>query len=87
MYSYQDSLDIQSFFKIAFPSKVQMDSIFAMYKKYINAGAVTYDVNCACSTGLRAIYAALREWYIENANKFATSHEEVSKSTPKKAKK
>lgn len=70
MYSKEDRLEILRLFKVAVATQPDIDSIFKLYKKYVNSGASTYSTNCNCSISISRFYQDLLDWYSKNGDKF-----------------
>ena len=66
----EDSLTIQALKKITHPTKEQMDTIYSLYKKYINPMQPMYRTNCQCAGNIVSLYWKLLEWYDANKEKF-----------------
>jgi hypothetical protein len=70
LYSLEDRTEMLRLFKTAVATQIDMDSIYHLYKKYINPKAVMYQINCKCKTSISSYYQTLLEFYSENQNKF-----------------
>jgi hypothetical protein len=70
LYPNEDRMEILRLFKVAVATQEDLDSIFRLYKKYINPGATTYQTNCNCSISIQKFYQDLLNWYSDNGNKF-----------------
>jgi hypothetical protein len=69
-FSSEDRMEILRLFKVAVATSEDLESIFKLYKRYINPGATTYQINCNCSISISRFYQELLDWYGNNANKF-----------------
>jgi hypothetical protein len=69
-FSNADALEILRLFKVAVATSDDLESIFKLYKRYINPGASTYSINCNCSISISRFYQELLDWYSQNANQF-----------------
>lgn len=69
-FSSADRMEILRLFKVAVATHDDLESIFKLYKRYINPGASTYNVNCNCSISISRFYQELLDWYGQNGNKF-----------------
>lgn len=70
MFSIDDKNEILRLFKVSVATQGDMDSIYHLYKKYINSNAAMYQINCRCKTSISAYYQELLEFYSQNGNKF-----------------
>ena len=70
MYSVEDQQEILRLFKVGNATKVDMESIYHLLKKYVRPNAAMYILNCNCQQSISAYYQALLEWYAGNADKF-----------------
>jgi hypothetical protein len=70
LYPKEDRLEILRLFKVAVAGQEDLDSIFRLYKKYVNPGATTYQTNCNCSISIQRFYQDLLNWYSDNGSKF-----------------
>lgn len=70
LYSVEDKVEILRLFRVAVATQMDMDSIYHLYKKYINKNAVMYQVNCKCHTSIANYYQQLLDYYSDNAEKF-----------------
>jgi uncharacterized membrane protein YjdF len=69
-YSLEDRDEILRLFKVGNATKVDMDNIYELLKKYVRPGAAPYQLNCNCILSISAYYQALLEWYSSNADVF-----------------
>jgi len=70
MFSVEDKEEILRLFRIATASQMDMDSIYHLYKKYINPKAVMYQINCKCNSSISSYYQGVLDFYADNAEKF-----------------
>lgn len=70
LYTQEDQQEILRLFKVGNATKIDMDSIYELLKKYVRPGAAMYLLNCNCQQSISAYYQALLEWYSNNADKF-----------------
>jgi hypothetical protein len=70
MYSIDDKEEILRLFKVGNATKVDMDNIYELLKKYVRPGAAPYQLNCNCILSISAYYQALLEWYSSNSEVF-----------------
>lgn len=70
MFSVEDGQEILRLFRVAVASQQDMDSIYHLYKKYINPKAVMYQINCKCHTSIASYYQGVLDFYSDNADKF-----------------
>jgi hypothetical protein len=70
LYPKEDRIEILRLFKVAVASQSDLDSIFTLYKKYVNPGATTYQINCQCSISIQRFYQDLLDFYSKNGDKF-----------------
>jgi hypothetical protein len=78
----EDQQEILRLFKVGNATKVDMDNIYELLKKYVRPGAAPYQLNCNCILSISAYYQALLEWYAGNADKFNVV-EEIKKTKNK----
>ena len=69
-FSIDDKNEIIRLFRVAVATQTDMDSIYHLYKKYINEKAVMYQINCKCHTSIANYYQTLLEYYSNNAELF-----------------
>lgn len=69
-FSVDDKNEILRLFRVAVATQTDMDSIYHLYKKYINEKAVMYQINCKCNSSIAAYYQTLLEYYSDNAELF-----------------
>jgi len=69
-YSLEDRDEILRLFKVGNATKVDMDNIYELLKKYVRPGAAPYQLNCNCILSISAYYQALLEWYSSNSEVF-----------------
>jgi len=55
---------------VAHANQHDMDSIFNLYKKYINPALASYKVNCQCSNAIHNLYWELLGWFAGNTHTF-----------------
>jgi hypothetical protein len=70
LYSIEDKVEILRLAKVANASQVDMDSIYSLYKKYINDKAGMYRTNCNCSNSISKYWSTLLQFYSDNGGKF-----------------
>jgi hypothetical protein len=70
MFSVEDKNEIIRLFRVAVATQTDMDSIYHLYKKYINPQAVMYQINCKCHTSIANYYQTILDYYSDNAEKF-----------------
>lgn len=70
MYSVSDQQEILRLFKVGNATKVDMESIFHLLKKYVRPNAAPYILNCNCSQSISAYYHELLNWYSANTELF-----------------
>lgn len=71
IYSETNHLEMERLRKITNPSKPDMDSIFHLYKLYVNPQVKSYQTSCNCNSSIVTLYWKLMAWYKENITKFA----------------
>lgn len=67
--SNEDKIEIQRLAKVAIASTADCDSIYHLFKKYINPQAAMYRTDCNCYTSIGNYWQLLIEFYSENNNK------------------
>jgi len=70
MFSKEDKEEILRLFRLAVATQMDMDSIYHLYKKYINENAVMYKINCKCNSSIASYYQGVLDYYSHNAEKF-----------------
>lgn len=55
---------------IAHANHTDMESIFRLYKIYVNGALKEYKVNCQCSNAIHNLYWELLKWFAGNMNEF-----------------
>jgi len=73
MFSIEDHDEILRLAKVAVASQKDMDSIYHLYKRYINIKAVQYQTNCNCKTSIGSYYQQLLDWFSSNRDNFIIS--------------
>lgn len=71
LYPIEDRLEIMRLFKVVNANQTDIDSIFNLYKKYINPKVVSYTTSCNCRGSISYYWAELSQWFSINANLFA----------------
>jgi len=71
LYPMEDRLEIMRLFKVANANQTDIDSIFSLYKKYINPNVKSYTTSCNCNGSISHYWKQLTEWYSENNSLFA----------------
>lgn len=69
-FSKEDKEEILRLFKVAVATQIDMDSIYHLYKKYINEKAVMYQINCKCNSSIASYYQQLLDYYADNSHLF-----------------
>jgi hypothetical protein len=69
-FSVEDKNEILRLFRVAVATQEDMDSIYHLYKKYINDKAIMYQINCKCHTSIANYYQTILDYYGDNAEKF-----------------
>lgn len=80
MYSLVDRDEMLRLFKVVNASVNDMNSIYNLYKKYIDAKAAMYRTDCRCHASIGYYYEQLRNWYSNNAGLFVEPIIEVKKN-------
>ena len=70
MYSKEDQIEILRIAKVVNATHDDMESIYALYRKYIMPNAPMYVINCSCSTSISSYYQKLIDWYVANSSRF-----------------
>lgn len=70
LFKKEDELEILRLQKIEEPTGRDMESVFILYKKYINPELMSYNVGCSCSNSITKLYQELMYWYSMNVEKF-----------------
>lgn len=65
-----DREEILRLYKVSTATQQDMDSIYHLYKKYINPVAVMYQLNCRCHTSISHYYQTLLDFYSDHPEKF-----------------
>lgn len=55
---------------IAHANQYDMDSIFRLYKLYVNGAIQSYKINCQCNNAIHNLYWDLLSWFNSNIDKF-----------------
>jgi hypothetical protein len=69
-FSVEDKNEILRLFRVAVATQMDMDSIYHLYKKYINEKAVMYQINCKCNSSIANYYQQILDYYSDNAELF-----------------
>jgi hypothetical protein len=69
-YPSSDRIEILRLAKVVIAQQHDLDSIYSLYKKYINEKATMYRTDCNCYTSISHYFQTLLDWYSENSNKF-----------------
>jgi hypothetical protein len=64
-----DKVEILRLAKIAVATGADCDSIYSLFKKYINPKAAMYRTDCNCYTSIGNYWQLLIEFYSENNSK------------------
>ena len=67
--SEEDKIEILRLAKVAVATRQDCDSIYHLFKKYINANAGMYRTDCNCYTSISNYWKLLIEFYSENNSK------------------
>lgn len=70
LFKKDDEFEILRLQKIEEPSGRDMESVFVLYKRYINPELTSYNIGCGCSNSITKIYQELMYWYSINLEKF-----------------
>ena len=70
MFSKEDKDEILRLFRVAVATQTDMDSIYHLFKKYINPKAAMYQTNCNCYTSIANYYQLVLNFYSDNGDKF-----------------
>jgi hypothetical protein len=70
LYPKSDYDEIVRLRGIAHANHNDMESIFRLYKLYVNPAITSYKVNCQCSDAIHNLYWELLNWFSGNTNKF-----------------
>lgn len=70
LFPKEDRMTIEALKKVTHPTKDQMDTIYELYKKYINPVQPMYRTNCNCAGNIVGLYWRLLEWFDANTAKF-----------------
>jgi hypothetical protein len=65
-----DYVELCRLMKVANAQQSDLDSIYTLYKRYINTNAGMYRVGCSCSNSITKYYEDLRNWFSANREKF-----------------
>lgn len=65
-----DADEITRLFKVARAGQSDIDSIFNLYKKYVNPKVITYRTNCNCSSSIAEYWRQLLDWFSNNRSLF-----------------
>lgn len=65
-----DGIELQRLARVVTPTQNDLNSIYSLYKKYINSKAV-YSSSCnSCRGGIKLMWSELIEFYGKNKNIF-----------------
>jgi hypothetical protein len=64
-----DGVEIMRLAKVAIATHNDCESIFHLYKKYINAALQGYKTDCNCSNSISNLWQSLMNYYSENNGK------------------
>lgn len=70
MWSNIDKQEIMRLFKVAIATQKDMDSIYHLFKKYVNPNARMYVTNCNCGGSINQYWRSLLTFYSDNSQKF-----------------
>lgn len=70
MYTITDRDEILRLMKVGNADQNDINSIFHLYKKYINPNQQSYVMSCNCHHSIGALYEKLRDFYSQNGSKF-----------------
>ena len=66
----EDEIEILRLAKVVRATKDDMESTFALYKKYINPRARQYKTNCNCHNSISRYHQSLLDWFSQNRRRF-----------------
>lgn len=69
-YTKEDQAEILRIAKVVNATHEDMESIYALYRKYIIPNAPMYVINCNCGTSISSYYQKLIDWYASNSYRF-----------------
>jgi len=61
-----DKKEIVRLISVTDPSKEDLDSIFRLYKKYLDPHIPGYVTGCGCSSDIKNLYHRLMDWFNKN---------------------
>lgn len=66
----EDADEITRLFRVVRATQSDIDSIFNLYKKYVNPKAATYRTNCNCNSSIAEYWRQLLQWFSDNRSLF-----------------
>ena len=69
LFSEADKLEIQRLAKVAVATHNDCESIYNLFKKYINKEASMYRLDCTCYNSISNYWKLLIEFYSANSDK------------------
>ena len=70
MFTIDDRNELNRLQSTETPNQQDMDSIFELYKKYINPDVQGYTTGCSCGNSITKLYQGLMGWFLMNENQF-----------------
>lgn len=70
MFTIEDRNELNRLQATETPNQQDMDSIFELYKKYINAEVQGYTTGCSCGNSITKLYQGLMGWFLMNEHQF-----------------
>ncbi|NBP57169.1 hypothetical protein EBU71_11680 [bacterium] len=70
MFTSNDKNEIIRLQSTESPNQQDMDSIFELYKRYINPEIQGYSTGCSCGNSITKLYQGLMGWYLMNEHQF-----------------